>query len=306
MLGLAVSGGPDSMAMLLLSAAAFPGEIEAATVDHGLRPESAGEAALVADLCARLGCPHRTLRVAVPDGPAGLQGEARSARYAALRSWAAERGIHTLTTAHHADDQAETIMMRLQRGAGISGLSGVRPRRQEGALVLLRPLLSWTRQELREIVRASGISAVDDPSNRNERFDRVAMRNFLAAHTGFEARRLVRSAAALAEADDALNWSIEKLALERLSKSAGEVSFEVDGLPREYRRRLLRHAIIHVRREHELEPEWTGSEDVEGLLVELDAGRTATLAGVMARAASGVWRVRVAPPRREVRPPVSG
>src|SRR5687767_15062838 len=115
-LGVAISGGPDSLALLLLAAAAFPGRVAAATVDHGLRAESADEAHHVASVCAELGCPHNILAIAVPDGARGIQAEARKARYGALRAWAEEAGIDQIATAHHADDQAETILMRLQRG----------------------------------------------------------------------------------------------------------------------------------------------------------------------------------------------
>ena len=119
-LGVAVSGGPDSLALLLLAQAAFPGLVEAATVDHRLRPESTIEALHVEDICARLGCPHAILDVEVPDGPAGLQAEARGARYRALGLWAEARGLPHVATAHHADDQAETVLMRLQRGSAHS------------------------------------------------------------------------------------------------------------------------------------------------------------------------------------------
>ena len=174
-LGLAVSGGPDSLALLLLANAAFPDCVEAATVDHGLRAESRDEALYVGEICAGLSCPHAILSVAVPDGAAGLQAEARRVRYEALADWAAERGIAAVATAHHADDQAETLLMRLQRGSGIAGLSGIRATRHQGDLAILRPVLGWTKAELTQIVRQSGIEPVDDPSNRDPRFDRTVI-----------------------------------------------------------------------------------------------------------------------------------
>src|SRR4051794_11359983 len=126
LLGVAVSGGPDSLALLLLSEAAAPGRVRAATVDHGLRAESGSEAAFVARLCAERGIPHATLAVEVSRSGKGLQAAAREARYVALGGWMLRDGIGTLLTAHHADDQAETLLMRLNRGTGLGGLAGIR------------------------------------------------------------------------------------------------------------------------------------------------------------------------------------
>jgi tRNA(Ile)-lysidine synthase len=296
-LGLAVSGGPDSLALLLLAAAAFPGRVAAATVDHGLRRESAIEALHVEDICARVGCPHIILNVAVPDGPAGLQAEARRARYGALAAWAARQGIARLATAHHADDQAETLLMRLQRGSGIAGLSGIRPLRRDGDLSILRPLLGWTKAELVHIVADAAIEPVDDPSNRDPRFDRAAIRRFLADNPQFQPHRLARTAAALREANGALDWAADQLAEDRITSQGGEWRIDPSGLPRELKRRLLSRAVGEVRKEHDMEPPWTGSEDVEGLLAAIETGGTATLAGIVARGGAA-WHLRPAPPRR--------
>ena len=296
-LGLAVSGGPDSLAMLLLGAAAFPGSVEAATVDHRLRPESGEEAEAVRAACERLGTPHSVLAVDVPDQGAGLQGDARGVRYAALAGWARERGLAAVATAHHADDQAETLLMRLKRGSGISGLSGIRRINRLGDMVVIRPLLDWTRAELGEIVSASGLEAADDPSNRDVRFDRAALRAFLADRPDYDARRLARSAAALGEAEEAIEWAAERLAAERVSREAGDWRIDPKGLPRELRRRLLWRTLSALRHEHGIAPEWTGGEDVEPLLRALESGSTATLAGVLA-SGGNVWRLRPAPPRR--------
>jgi len=297
-IGVAVSGGPDSLALLLLAAAAFPGRVHAATVDHRLRPDSAIEALHVEDLCARIGCPHTILAVHVPDGPAGLQAEARSARYGALRDWAERQGIAALLTAHHADDQAETLLMRLQRGSGIAGLSGIRAERPLApGVTLLRPLLGWTKAELVRVAGDAGLDPADDPSNRDPRFDRVRMRAFLAEHPEFEPKRLARTAAALREADEALAWQAERLWGERPTSGEGEWRLDVAGLPREFKRRLLGRAIAAARAEHGLEPAWSGSEDVEPLLRTLEAGGTGTLGGILAEGGP-LWRLRVAPPRR--------
>lgn len=296
-LGIAVSGGPDSLALLLLAHIAWPGRVEAATVDHGLRPEAAEEADMVARLCAAQGWPHDILPVTVPSGRAGLQGEARRARYDALGEWAARRGLGLLATAHHADDQAETLLMRLQRGSGVAGLSGIRPVRSEGDLLILRPLLGWTKAELVRLVAEAGLEPADDPSNRDSRFDRTAMRRFLAEHPEFQPERLARSASACREAAEALDWAAEQLSEDRCTEQGGEWRLDVSGLPRALKRRLLARTVAELRHRHGLEPPWTGGEDVEGLLATLERGGAGTLAGIMARGGP-VWHVRIAPPRR--------
>ena len=158
-LGLAVSGGGDSLALLLLAHAALPGRIAVATVDHGLRPENGTEAAVVAALCERLGVPPETLPVRLD--PGNMQDRARTARYAALVQWCGENGLGALATAHQLDDQAETLVMRLNRGSGLAGLAGVRARGalDEAGLPVLRPLLGLRRKE-GEQQRAEGALAV--------------------------------------------------------------------------------------------------------------------------------------------------
>jgi tRNA(Ile)-lysidine synthase len=299
-LGLAVSGGPDSLALLLLASAAFPGQIEAATVDHGLRRESAIEALHVEDICERIDCPHTILNVTVEEGAAGLQAEARRARYAALAAWAAQRDIAQIATAHHADDQAETVLMRLQRGSGVAGLSGIRPRRAEGTLRILRPLLGWTKAELVHLVSRAGVEALEDPSNRDVRFDRAAMRRFLGQNPQFQPERLARTAAAMREAEEALAWAAEQLAEDRVTSAGGEWRIEVAGLPRDMKRRLLSRTIAEIRIEAGLEPASSRGEDLEGLLATLEDGGTGTLAAIIARGGA-CWLLRLAPPRRPTR-----
>lgn len=207
-IGLAVSGGPDSMALLLLAHAALPGMVEAATVDHGLRPESADEAALVARACAGLGIPHAVLKVKVE--PGNLQDRARVARYDALGRWMEERGLEALMTAHQMDDQAETLLMRLNRGSGLRGLAGIRARTSVPGhpLPLLRPLLDWRRDELAVIVVDAGLTVATDPSNADGRFDRVRIRKALSGADWIAVAGFARSAALLGEAEDVINFAI--------------------------------------------------------------------------------------------------
>jgi tRNA(Ile)-lysidine synthase len=295
-LGIALSGGTDSLALLLLAGAAYPGAVAAATVDHRLRPESGSEARSAAALCRSLGILHCVLDVEVARGGEGLQGEARRARYRALGGWAAERGIETLATAHHCDDQAETILMRLRRGSGLSGLAGVRPLRRLGDLALVRPLLGWSRAELAALVERSGLVPIEDPSNRDPRFDRVTIRRFLAVNPDFDPRRLARSAAALAEADEAIEWAADRAEAERCSRSGGEWRMDVAGLPRALRRRLLGRALAWVRSEHGLGDRSGG--DLDGLLQTLESGGKGTLAGTVGTAHGPCWTIGPAPARR--------
>lgn len=196
--------------MLLLAHAALPGQIEAATVDHGLRPESGAEAALVGRVCAGLAVPHRTLRVEVEAG--NLQHRARAARYSALEGWLEKRGLEALLTAHQMDDQAETLVMRLNRGSGLMGLAGIRARTRVpgGDRPLLRPLLGWRRAELGALARACAVPFVEDPSNADPQFDRVRVRQALADADWIETSGFARSAALLADAEGVLAFAVER------------------------------------------------------------------------------------------------
>lgn len=208
-LGLAVSGGPDSLALLLLAHAALPGQIAVASVDHGLRPEAAGEVALVERIAADRGIPFTPLKVTLV--PGNVPARAREARYAALARWAARAGLGAVATAHHANDQAETLLMRLNRGSGLAGLAGVRARTViEGSEVtLLRPLLGWRKAELESLVAAAGITAVQDPSNNNPDFDRARLRARMAETDWLDPVQIAASAAHLAEGWQALEWYAE-------------------------------------------------------------------------------------------------
>ncbi|HEX8366776.1 MAG TPA: tRNA lysidine(34) synthetase TilS [Allosphingosinicella sp.] len=295
-LGLAVSGGPDSLALLLLAHAAFPGRVEAATVDHRLRPENAREAALVREICAGLAMPHETL--ADPDAPiagASAQARARRLRYRLLAGWAERRGIALLATAHHADDQAETVLMRLARGAGLSGLSAIRPRRNEGRVALLRPLLGWRRDELAAIVAGAGLAAVDDPSNRSDAYDRTRFRALLAGCDLLPPPRLAAAAAHLGEAEDALEWAAEREWQARARADRGAVLLDPHGLPAELLRRLSARAIETVRGER---GDWR-RDKLAAIVAEIAPGGRATLAGVQVTGGA-VWRFEREPPRRPV------
>jgi tRNA(Ile)-lysidine synthase len=292
-LGVAFSGGPDSLSLLLLAHAAFPGEVRAATVDHGLRPESATEAEHAEAVCAQLGIPHATLRVEVPSG-ASVQAHAREVRYGELSGWMAKAAIPTLLTAHHLDDQAETVLMRLLRGAGVAGLAGIRARRPLGeAGELLRPLLGWRRAELAEIVAHSGLNAVADPSNRNEAYDRVRTRGLFAEAAWLDSVALARSAAALADAEEALQLMTARYLHEAVEERADHLLLNPAGLPRELRRRLL----LHCLRRYTPAADPRG-EQVMDALHALERRQIVTLSGVKLTPAGQAWRIEPAPPRR--------
>jgi len=306
-LGLAVSGGPDSMAMLALAADALPGRVAAATVDHGLRAEGAGEAAAVAAACERLGVRHTTLPLdGLAAGP-GVQARARAARYAALAGWAADGGLAAVATAHHADDQAETFLMRAGRAAGLAGLAGARPLSVIGGLTVVRPLLEWRRAELRALVRRRELPFVDDPSNDDARFERTRVRRLLHENEWLAPANLARSAAWLAEADADLTAAVDWLWRTRALVGVGagadgdDVVLEAADLPRELRRRLARRAVAAARAGAGAgieRPAFDESANVEPLLDALERGRRATQGGVLASVRAGRWHFRPAPPRK--------
>ncbi|MFC0204527.1 tRNA lysidine(34) synthetase TilS [Novosphingobium soli] len=290
-IGIAVSGGPDSLALLILAAAALPGRVEAATVDHGLRPESAAEAAAVATACAGLGVPHAILAVTVAAG--NVQAEARAARYAALAGWARAQRLAAIATAHHADDQAETLLMRLNRASGVAGLAGARPRGlvPDTELPLLRPVLDWRREELAAVVRGTGLAPVEDPSNADDRFDRVRIRKALAVADWLDVPAMARSAAYLAEADAALDWMA---ALEWRSC----VKAQPMGL--RYRPQAPQVVVLRVvaRIVRELDGADPRGSAVARLVEALEQGRPASIGALVVRPNAGGWSFARAPVRR--------
>ena len=290
----AVSGGADSLALLLLTHALAGERCRAATVDHGLRAEARGEAEWVAALCAQRGVPHAILSAPLPArvaGSANLSGRARALRHTLLIEEADRVGASAILMAHHADDQAETLMMRLNRGSGVGGLSGVRA--VNGRVV--RPLLGWRRAELAAIVAAAGLTAVDDPTNGDMRFDRARMRRHLADAPWLDIGAVAQSAAWLAEADAALEWSMARLIDERWQEDASGVQLNAADLPDELARRLILRALLAI------EPEaMPRGEQVTRIVAALRRGETSTLGGVLCATRGGRWTFCLAPPRRSL------
>jgi tRNA(Ile)-lysidine synthase len=244
-IGVAVSGGSDSTALLHLFARAYPDRIFAVTVDHGLRPESAAEAAGVAALCETLGVPHITLRWQGPKPTGNLMDQARIARRDLIAGWANANGLTHILLGHTADDQAESFLMNLGRAAGLDGLSGMRPDWHDLGLRWQRPCLGVPRADLRAYLGRQGLGWIDDPSNDNDRFARVRARKALRglAPLGITVPRLAESIRHLAASQDALR-EVAAQTVERITTvEAGAVRLpqaELDVLSPDIRRRVLR------------------------------------------------------------------
>ena len=277
-IGLAVSGGPDSVAMLLLAAAAFPATIEAATVDHQLRAASIDEARFVGALCATLDVPHETLTIGILAGQ-NVPDAARRARYTALEGWQTRKRLDWIATAHHADDQLETVIMRLNRASGVGGLSGIR--RRYGTIV--RPLLGWRRAELVALVESAGIEPVDDPSNHDSGYDRARLRKALGGVDWLDPLAATRSAAWLADADTALDWA---------AADVDPTARVMADIPDELARRILRRCLV------EIAPNIDPRGDVlMRALAALRAGNKAMIGDIVCTPGNR-WTFKPAPPRR--------
>jgi tRNA(Ile)-lysidine synthase len=182
--------------------------IEAATVDHGLRPESANEAKAVGEICARLGVGHRVLQWKGVKPTSRLQERAREARYRLLVDHAKAIGADALLTAHHADDQAETVLFRLLRGSGVAGLRGMDLVTARDGMTIARPLIGLKKRDLIAFANARGAAFIDDPSNTDPRFARTRLRTLLVrlGEEGLDAEALDRLARRARETEEALAY----------------------------------------------------------------------------------------------------
>ncbi len=278
------------MALLLLAAAARPGRVEAFSVDHGLRAEAAAEVAAVGALCSALEVPFHPLALDLEAG-GNVQARARAARYAAMADAARDRGLVALATAHHADDQTETLLMRLARGAGLSGLAGIRPVQPIAGIRVVRPLLGWRKAELERICSAAGVGWADDPSNVDPRFDRARVRRQLAA-LDLDIDGVAQSASHLAQAEEALAWAVEQAA-DRLRIDGHEAMLDVDRLPDEIVRRLMLRAFALLGAEAPRGP------DLQRAVNGLVEGKKCTLSGLLLTPLGATcWRLAPEPARR--------
>lgn len=251
-LGVAVSGGSDSTALLQLLADWSHSKdvvLYAATVNHGLRPEAPAEAEQVAKLCHRLNIAHQTLLWTGDKSSGNLQQNARHARQNLLAGWAAEHQIGAIALGHTADDQAETVLMRLMRGSGVDGLAAMSAMRTHVGVRWIRPLLHLYREDLRAYLVSQNIPWSDDPSNQDDRFERVQTRKAIKA-LGLSVSGLVDTAKRLQETRQYLEIETQNKALELAEvTSAGDVILKKDRFlaqPLELRQRLLSHCLKWV------------------------------------------------------------
>lgn len=282
-LGVAVSGGGDSVALLhLLRDLAVENDARlcAVTVDHCFRVESADEANFVKEMCSQLGVAHETLRWEGWDGAGNLQNEARNARYRLIASWAIAEGVPLVALGHTADDQAETVLMRLARRSGVDGLSGMPKRFTTHGIDWSRPLLSQRREDLRDYLRLKAVPWKDDPSNEDERFDRIKARRALdaLAPLGIDAAGLSVVASNMDGARKALAWQSFVAARDIATIKNGSVNLDAAKyhlLPEEIQRRILVRAIMSISG-NEYSPR---REAVSMALESIRKGSAATLDG---------------------------
>lgn len=300
----AFSGGPDSLALLVLAARWAARRkstaLHAFTVDHGLRAASAREAKEAARLSAELGVPHRILKWKGEKPSTSIQAAAREARYGLLLEACRDAGAGDLLVAHHLEDQAETFLLRLSRGSGIDGLSAMPASRllsEDGMAVrLLRPLLDLPRERLLATVTKARLTPIQDPSNENERFDRVKARKALSilAPLGLDAGRLARTAAQMGRAREALETETARLLAGHASRSPlGFVEMKADALigsPAEIGLRALA-ALIRVVGGGQYGPRLAALEAVYAAIGEGSLGRGRTLGGVKLALKGGILLV---------------
>lgn len=306
---LAVSGGPDSLALMQL-VAGWPErsrhDIAVATVDHGLRPEARAEAEQVGAWARALGFRHHLLEWTGRKPTTRVQERARAARYALLANCARDIGARAVVTAHHADDQAETVLFRLTRGSGVAGLAGMAPVGRLGDLALLRPLLGFTKSDLISRCMAAGQPYFNDPSNENDAYARARLRKLapVLADLGLDRSALLRLAARAARADAALTDCADGLRRRALLEAVpGQSLFDAATLreaPPELLQRLLALEIARLAPAAPLRLDRLerATDRLSSALKNHDALRL-TLAEVMMEVSPRGLILRPAPPRRD-------
>ena len=284
-LAVAVSGGGDSMALLDVLAAYVESKsipITAITVDHGLRSESADEAALVANYCATNGLSHSVLKWEGWDGSGNLQAKARAARYRLMAGWAKEHDIDVIALGHTMDDQAETFLMRLARKSGVDGLSEMDSVFERDGVRWARPFLSQSRAALRRYLTRREIAWIEDPSNDDTQFDRVKARQALVelAPLGIDARALSSVARNLRSAKHTLEFYERVESARMVDVDRGDVIISRGPLPHvpfEIERRVT-NSVIEFVAGSDYAPRRSAIEELDLALIDADAH---TLAGCL-------------------------
>jgi tRNA(Ile)-lysidine synthase len=303
-----VSGGPDSMALLLLASQwrTKPGHppVFSATVDHGLRPNSRSEAERVGEWSRALGVKHFILAWEGPKPLTRIQERARDARYALLEQCADQLDASLLLTAHHADDQCETILFRLLRGSGVGGLAGMARATQRGRLTHMRPLLHLPKSALVDFCDSLGHSYFKDPSNEDPRFARVRLRRAAAAleELGMRSEGLLRLSRRAARAEAALRSSAESLARTAVAEQTETgASLRCQALRDAPEELALRVILVEATRLSGRAPRLEQAEKLtEDLLNALrtNAPFRASLAGILFSLRGEALELRPEPPRR--------
>jgi tRNA(Ile)-lysidine synthase len=307
---LAISGGPDSVALMLLISKwreRLKHSIAVATVDHGLREESSQEAETVGAWARKLGFTHYRLNWLEEKPTTGLQKRARDARYRLLEICAKEIGAEAIVTAHHADDQAETILLRLTRGSGLTGLAGMADTRKLNKIKLLRPLLNFSKTDLVKICLEANHPYFNDPTNLNEKYTRARLRKLMPtlAEEGLTSDALRRLGQRAQRVNVALDFYAKSARAQALIEQQDDKTIfsalELERLPSEIVLRLLAQEITRLCPQFFLR-----LERLERLVTQLhEALRISkpwqkTLAGCLIKINKGVVEIGRAPPRKSL------
>jgi tRNA(Ile)-lysidine synthase len=308
-LGLAVSGGPDSLALMVLAARwAKPRSVElfVYSVDHGLRPEARDEAAMVKREAEALGLAARLLRWEGKKPETGVQEAARYARYRLIGDAMRGDGVDVLLTAHHMDDQAETVLMRMAHGSGIGGIGGMLPfAMTEYGFAVARPLLGVPKADLEAVVRAAGLTPAHDPSNDSDDYERVRWRRMMPAlaEMGLDARRLAKLASRAADASQAIESAADSLIAKYTDEPLVDFELPVEAMthvPPAVGVRVVGRALELIgkaRKSRDLSP-------IESLFERLSSGgalKPTTLHGCLIESDGRTISIRREPPRKSAR-----
>lgn len=281
----AVSGGSDSMALCVLLdrfAQEYGGELYAVTIDHQLRNDSSSEAAKVKEILRTLGINHQIIPWTGPKPTSNIQEEARISRYNLLTDYCYSYNIDYLATGHQKNDQAENFIIRAEHGSGIYGLAGIPRIREFNKIKIIRPLLSFGKHELQEFLKSQNIEWIEDPSNLNEKFARVRVRNILNQYPEW-IDKLTTLSENLSRVKDCVEYTLNKSMEELVEFYPEYITIIQDGfneLPQEIRFRMM----LKILQSFGVNPKPARGERIEALLAKIELGKTfkaSTLSGCL-------------------------